>query len=46
MPGVLGVPTPANITSGSTGSMAMLQTMAPLRGVSSRCHRPPPSSLA
>ena len=45
MPGVLGVPVPANITRGSTGSMAMLQTMDPLIGVSSRRHFPPPSSL-
>ena len=46
MAGGLGVPTPANITSGSTGSMARLQTMAPLIGVSSRRHAAPPSSLS
>src|SRR5881296_1823473 len=36
MPGVLGVPVPANITRGSTGSMARLQTIEPFIGVSSR----------
>jgi hypothetical protein len=45
MPGVLGVPVPANITLESTGSIAMLQTMDPFIGVSSRRHFPPLSSL-
>ena len=45
MPGVLGVPVPANMTAGSIGSMAMLQTMDPFIGLSSRHHLPPPSSL-
>ena len=36
MPGWLGVPVPANITFESTGSMAMLQTMDPFIGVSSK----------
>ena len=45
MPGRLGVPVPANITFESTGSMAMLQTMDPFIGVSSKRHPAPPSSL-
>ena len=45
MPGRLGVPVPANITFESTGSMAMLQTIDPFIGVSSKCHSAPPSSL-
>ena len=44
MPGLLGVPVPANIVFGSTGSMAMLHTMDPVIGVSSRRHFPPPVS--
>ena len=45
MPGVLGVPVPANITRGSTGSMARLQTIESLMGVSSRAHFAPASSV-
>ncbi len=45
MPGVLGVPVPANITDGSTGSMPMLQTTEPFIGFSSSRHVAPPSSL-
>src|SRR5215472_3232163 len=46
MPGLLGVPVPANITFGSTGSMARLHTIEPFIGVSSRRQWMPPSSLA
>ena len=45
MPGVLGVPVPANMTAGSIGSMAMLQTTDAFIGFSSRRHLAPPSSL-
>ena len=45
MPGLLGVPVPANITARSIGSMAMLQTTDPFIGFSSSRHFPPPSSL-
>src|SRR5215467_7337348 len=46
MPGLLGVPVPANSTFGSTGSMARLHTIEPRIGVSSRRQWMPPSSLA
>ena len=36
---------PANITFESTGSMAILQTIEPVIGVSSRAHVAPPSSV-
>src|SRR5262249_34177867 len=43
--GVLGVPTPANITFGSDGSVARLQIIEPLIGPSSRRQVAPASSL-
>src|SRR3989442_262467 len=46
MPGLLGVPVPANLVSGATGSMARLHTMDPFMGASSSRHLAPPSSLS
>jgi len=45
IPGLLGVPVPANMIAGSIGSIATLQTTEPFIGLSSRRHFIPRSSL-